>query len=54
MNKVYILGAGASAGYDKSKVSLRSPTARDFFKKAMQLIDKNAIEEQDSIIYLTS
>jgi len=46
MNKVYILGAGASAGYDKSEVSLRSPTARDFFKKAMQLIDKNAIEGQ--------
>jgi len=46
MRKVYILGAGASAGYDKSEVSLRSPTARDFFKRAMQLIDKNAIEEQ--------
>jgi len=49
MNKVYILGAGASAGYDKSKVSLCPPTSRDFFQRAMDLIDdkeKESFEEQ--------
>lgn len=41
MNKVYILGAGASAGYENSEVGLRSPTARNFFAKTGQLISDN-------------
>jgi len=44
MRKVYILGSGASAGYDKSNVGLHSPTAKDFFQKFMYLIDNNYLE----------
>ncbi len=44
MNKVYILGAGASAGYENSEVGLRSPTARDFLAKAGQLISDNHLD----------
>lgn len=38
MNKVYIFGAGASAGYENSELGLRSPTANDFLQKAGWLI----------------
>ncbi len=39
--KVVILGAGASAGYDKSNIHLKAPVARNFFKKAMVLWERD-------------
>ena len=44
MNKVYILGAGASAGYENSGVALRPPVNRNFLQITKKLIDKGKLE----------
>ena len=40
MRRVYILGAGASAGYENGQCGIRPPTARKFFTVVKALLEK--------------
>lgn len=46
MSKVYILGAGAAASYKGSYLKETSPVAKNFFQKAMRLIDIHQIKDR--------
>lgn len=47
MNKVYVLGAGASAGYTGSYIGETSPVARNFFQKAALVKNIHHIRDRD-------
>lgn len=44
MSTVYILGAGSSAGFDRSYTSLRCPSAKNFFTVAWQMLKEDPDE----------
>lgn len=46
MSKVYVLGAGAAASYKGSYLKETSPVAKNFFQKAMRLINIHQIYER--------
>lgn len=47
MTKVYVLGAGAGAAYQGSYIGETSPVAKNFFQKAMRVIDIHQIKDRD-------
>lgn len=46
MTKVYVLGAGAGAAYKGSYIGETSPVAKNFFQKAMHVIDVHQIRDR--------
>ncbi|AQS59502.1 SIR2 family protein [Desulforamulus ferrireducens] len=46
MSKVYVLGAGAAASYKGSYLKETSPVAKNFFQKAMRLLDIHQIRDR--------
>ncbi|CCO07009.1 hypothetical protein [Desulforamulus hydrothermalis] len=46
MTKVYVLGAGAAAAYTGSYLRETSPVAKNFFQKAMRVIDIHKIKDR--------
>lgn len=48
MSTVYILGAGASAGFDRSSTGMRCPSAKNFFTVADQVLKSDPRETIDN------
>lgn len=46
MTTVYILGAGSSAGYQGSFIGETSPVSRNFFQKALRVLNIHKIEQR--------
>ncbi|MEG6617602.1 hypothetical protein V6C27_14475 [Peptococcaceae bacterium 1198_IL3148] len=44
MKKVYVLGAGSSAGYEGSYIGITSPVSKNFFSKATDVISVHSIK----------
>ncbi|MCL5057545.1 MAG: hypothetical protein M1130_06030 [Actinobacteria bacterium] len=48
MSTVHILGAGASAGYDRSFTGMRCPSAKNFFSVAQGIIGADLVKNRES------
>lgn len=54
MSTVYVLGAGASAGYDRSFTGMQCPSAKNFFAVAEGIIGKDLVKNKESFVNIVN